>query len=239
MKIFIKVLIASASLISCNVWPGESVTGNGNIHEEKRNISTFNTVKNLSSIDLEINSGESYSLSVEDDENILPYIITEVDGGILNIHYKNNTNINNDHAKVTITAPSINKIISSGSGDISGNGIIRNSSQIEFNLSGSGDVDAKVDAPSIKVSASGSGNIKLAGRTKDFDCRVSGSGDVNCSNLQSENTTISISGSGNAHVFASVHLTAKISGSGDVYYLGNPQSPEIHTTGSGIVQAQK
>ena len=100
-------------------------------------------------------------------------------------------------------------------------------------------MDAQVNAPSIKFTGSGSGNVKLSGRAKDFDCKVSGSGDVNCGNLQSENTSITISGSGNAHVFASVHLIAKTSGSGDIYYLGNPPSPEIHTSGSGTVQAQK
>ena len=48
-----------------------------------------------------------------------------------------------------------------------------------------------------------------------------------------------VAGSGNAHVFASVHLSASVYGSGDVYYRGNPQSPEIHTAGSGTVQAEK
>jgi hypothetical protein len=234
MKNFILLLIASFSLVSCNV-----ISGNGDVRDEKRNIPNIHTVKTSGSIDIEIKSGDSYSLSVEDDENLLPYLITEVNDGVLNIHYKNGYNINNDHAKVYVSAPSLDKIITSGSGDISGNGIIKNANQIDFNLSGSGDVDAQVDAPSIKVTGSGSGNIKLAGRTKDFNCKVSGSGDVNCGNLQSENTEITISGSGNAHVFASVHLVARTSGSGDIYYLGNPQSPEIHTSGSGTVQPQK
>jgi hypothetical protein len=234
MKNFIILLIASLSFISCNV-----ISGNGNIQTEKRDIPDIHTVRTSGSIDIEINSGSSYSLTVEDDENLLPYIVTDVNDGVLNIHYKDNYSIDNDHAKIVVTAPSLDKIITSGSGNIEGNGPIKNSSQIEFNLSGSGDVEAEVDAPSIKISGSGSGNIKLTGRTKDFDCKVSGSGDVNCGNLQSENANIQISGSGNAHVFASVHLTAHTSGSGDVYYSGNPQSPEIHTSGSGTVQAQK
>ncbi|HEY8657648.1 MAG TPA: head GIN domain-containing protein [Hanamia sp.] len=234
MKNFILLLIASFGLISCNV-----ISGNGDVRDEKRNIPNIRTVKTSGSIDVEIKSGDSYSLSVEDDENLLPYLVTEVKDGVLNIHYKNGYNINNAHAKVYVSAPSLDKIITSGSGDISGNGIIKNANQIEFNLSGSGDVDAQVDAPSIKVTGSGSGNIKLAGRTKDFNCKVSGSGDVNCGNLQSENTEITISGNGNAHVFASVSLVARTSGSGDIYYLGNPQSPEIHTSGSGTVQPQK
>ena len=80
--------------------------------------------------------------------------------------------------------------------------------------------------------------LVLNGRTKDFDGKVSGSGDLKCSDLQSENTIIGVSGSGNARVFASVSLKARVSGSGDIYYRGNPSSPEIHTSGSGSVHPE-
>ena len=178
-------------------------------------------------------------LTVQDDENLLPYVITEVDNGVLNIHYKNGYSIMNDHAKVFVTAPSLEKITSSGSADITRRGTIKNSNQIEIRTSGSGDINAEVDAPSISVSGSGSGNVTLSGRTKDFDCKISGSGDVKCANLKSENAVIHVSGSSDVHVFASVSLKVNVAGSGDVYYGGNPSSPEIHITGSGTVQAVK
>ncbi|HXS57813.1 MAG TPA: head GIN domain-containing protein [Hanamia sp.] len=233
MKNFIIMFVGAMCIVSCN-----SISGNGNIKSEDRTIPDIHGVRTSGSIDIEIKEGSSYSLVVEDDENLLPYIVTDVSDGVLNIHYKDNYSINDDHAKVTITAPRLDKISTSGSGDIQGSGTIRNSSEIEFNLSGSGNIEAAVDAPSIKVTGSGSGNIELSGRTKNFDCRVSGSGDISCAGLQSENANIKISGSGNAHVFASVSLKASTSGSGDVFYSGNPQTPEIHTSGSGTVQRQ-
>ena len=233
MKNFIRMCVGARCFVSCN-----SISGNGNIKTENRSIPDIHAVRTSGSIDLEIKQGSSYSVMVEDDENLLPYVITEVSDGVLDIHYKNNYSIGNDHAKVTVTAPSLDKISTSGSGDIEGSGILKSSSGIEFNLSGSGDIEAEVDAPSIKVTGSGSGNIKLRGRTKDFDCRVSGSGDISCAGLQSENANIKISGSGDAHVFASVSLKASTSGSGDVFYSGNPQTPEINTSGSGSVQRQ-
>lgn len=227
------MILGAFTFVSCN-----GISGNGNIKSENRSIPDIHAVRTSGSIDIEIKEGSTYSLVVEDDENLLPYVITDVNDGVLNIHYKDNYSISNDHAKVTLTAPGLDKISTSGSGNINGSGTIRNSSGIEFNLSGSGDIEAEVDAPSVKVTGSGSGNINLKGRTKDFDCKVSGSGDIDCAGLQSENTSIKISGSGNAHVFASVTLKASTSGSGDVIYSGNPQTPEIHTSGSGTVQRQ-
>ena len=234
-------IVAAAVLLmgSCNVITGDSVTGNGNIRTEKRSTGNFNAVKASGSIDIEISSGDAYAVSVEDDDNILQYIVTDVNGGTLNVHYKNGYSINNDHAKVYVTAPSLDKLSISGSGNITTTDVLNNPHEIEMNVSGSGNIKGSVDAPSINVSVGGSGNVSLTGRTKDFTCRVSGSGDVNCGGLESENTNVKVSGSGNAHVFASVHLSATVSGSGDVYYRGNPSSPEIHTSGSGRVEAEK
>jgi len=176
---------------------------------------------------------------VENDENLIPYVITDVNNGVLNIHYKNGYSVMNDHAKVIVTAPDLDKLITSGSGDISSDGTIKSNRELGINTSGSGDVNASVDAPSVKVTGSGSGNISLSGTTKDFDCKISGSGDVKCAGLKSENTSIRVSGSSDAHVFASVSLKVNVSGSGDVTYSGNPTSPEIHIAGSGSVKAQE
>lgn len=234
MKNCFILLIASVVFASC-----QTVTGNGNVREEKRNIPDINEVNTSGSIDVEIKNGDTYSLTVQDDENLLPYVITEVNNGALRIHYKDGYFINHDHAKVIVTAPSLEKLTSSGSSDISSDGVIKNSKEIEIGTSGSGDINVEVDAPSIRVSGSGSGDVSLSGVTKDFDCKISGSGDVKCSNLKSENAVINVSGSSDVHVFASVNLKVNVTGSGDVYYGGNPTSPEIHITGSGTVQQLK
>ncbi len=234
MKNLILLLVASVLFASC-----ASISGNGNVRDENRNISAIQTLKTSGSIDVEIKNGNDYSLVVENDENLIPYVITDMDNGVLNIHYKNGYSVMNDHAKVIVTAPGLDKLVTSGSGDISSDGTIKSNQQLEINTSGSGDVNASVDAPSVKVTGSGSGNISLSGRTKDFDCKISGSGNLKCGNLKSENVVIRVSGSSDVHVFASVSLKVNVMGSGDVTYSGNPTSPEIHIAGSGTVKAQE
>ncbi|HET7118233.1 MAG TPA: head GIN domain-containing protein, partial [Hanamia sp.] len=169
MKDLMILLLASVSFISC-----ESISGNGNVSDEKRPLSNINTIKTSGSIDVEINSGNTYSLTVQDDENLIPYVVTEVNGGELNIHYKDGYSIMNDHAKVMVTVPTLDRIITSGSGDVTTNGVIQSNNEIDMKTSGSGDIKAAVNAPSIKVTGSGSGDIGLSGMTKNFDCRISG-----------------------------------------------------------------
>lgn len=234
MKNLLIFLIVSVGFMSC-----ESISGNGNVKDENRPLSKINAIKASGSIDVEISNGDDYSLTVQNDENLIPYMVTEVNGGELNIHYKDDYSVMNDHAKVILTVPSIDKIVTSGSGDITSSGTIKSDQKLEMNTSGSGDIKANINAPSIQVTGSGSGDIQLSGMTKDFECRMSGSGDVNCGNLKSENAVIKVSGSSDVHVFSSVSLKVNVTGSGDVHYGGNPTSPEIHITGSGTVSAEK
>ncbi|HEU5054123.1 MAG TPA: head GIN domain-containing protein [Hanamia sp.] len=233
MMKYIFLLFTTATLfISC-----ATLTGNGKVTEENRDISNIYEVNTSGSIDVVIRNGDHYALTIQDDANLLPYVITNVDNGVLTIHYKDGYSVIRDHAKAIVTAPTLQKISSSGSADITTEGLLKNDNQIEVSTSGSGDIIAELDAPRVSVSGSGSGDITLSGRTKDFDCRMSGSGDVKCANLKSENADIHVSGSSDVHTFASVSLKVNVTGSGDVYYGGNPTSPEIHITGSGTAKA--
>ena len=175
MKKFAFLLAIAVWFSSC-----DEITGNGNIRTEKRNVSDFHGVKSGGSIDVEIKSGDTYSVSVEDDDNLLPYIITEVNDGVLEVYYKSNTSINEDHAKVYVTAPSLDKIVAAGSADITASDILKSTKNIDMNVSGSGSIKGEVNAPAINISVFGSGNIDLSGRTNVFTGKISGGGDDVC-----------------------------------------------------------
>lgn len=215
------------------------MTGNGKVKKETRNPGIFTKVHSSGSADVEITSGSNCAVTVEDDENLLPYLETNVENGTLNIRYQHGISVSHDHAKIYITAPTLSAITTSGTSDIKLNGVLQNSDKISFNTSGVGNIDGEVDAPAVSVTISGTGTVKLHGTTKNFDCDISGVGHAVCGNLESENTTVDVSGVGDAHVFASVHLNAKVTGAGNIYYRGNPQNPEIQTSGVGNVTPEK
>ena len=225
--------------ISCNVnctESGRGIFGSGNIKTETRNVADFNELKSSGSIDVEIIAGNKFELKVQDDENLLSHLITEVKDGELHIYYDSNFSIRESNGKVMVEVPSLNKITSSGSGDIQIEGTLKNANEIVISSSGSGDLEGSVDAPSIQLKNSGSGDVNLKGQTQNFVCKTGGSGDVKCHNLKSENVTVSVAGSSDVSVYASVSLKVNIAGSGDVTYAGNPSSPDISIAGSGTVK---
>jgi Putative auto-transporter adhesin, head GIN domain len=234
MKHFLVIVLSAIIFSACN-----GINGSGNIKSEHRTVNQFEGVRTSGSIDVEIKNGESSGVEVEADDNILPFIVTDVKNGLLEVYYKSGNFFNNVHAKVYVTAASLKKLYSSGSADIIAKEGIKNDDKIDIRVSGSGNINAQVNAPTIQAAVSGSGNLVLQGHTKIFDCTVSGSGDAKCGDLLSENTTIHVSGSGNAHVYASVSLKASAGGSGEIRYRGSPPDPEIHSSGSGSVQPEK
>lgn len=211
------------------------ISGNGNVRKETRNPGTFTKIHSSGSADVVVTPGSNCSVTVEDDDNLLPYLETNVENGTLQIHYRDGLSVTNDHAKIYITAPTLYDVTTSGTSNITMSGVLQSPGKISFNTSGAGNIEGEVDAPAVSVTISGTGTIKLHGHTKDFDCGISGVGHADCGDLQSENATVSISGVGVAHVFASVRLSATVSGAGSVHYRGSPPNPEIHTSGIGSV----
>lgn len=238
MRNLLIILLASSIFTSCIGGFGERVDGNGNIKSEHRNLQNFTGVTTAGSIDVEISSGDKFEVLVEDDENLLRYIVTSVEGNNLVIKYKDDIWVNNDHAKVYVTAPTLTKITSSGSANVTFDEGITSDKALTVGVSGSGNAEGGLDAPEVTATVSGSGNIKLHGRTRDLEVRTTGSGDIDCAELKAENVKARATGSGNIHVFASMTLEANTTGSGDITYGGSPSSPKIHTTGSGSVSPE-
>jgi len=233
MTRILTIILAAIIFCSCR-----SITGSGNIITQTRHLNQFDGVKCSGSIDIEVMNDNTQEVKVEADDNIMPYVITKVDNGMLDVHLKNNQMYHNINVKVYVSAPVLARLFVSGSGSLTSTNTLKDADRIEFKVSGSGDINASIDAPNIIADVSGSGTLKLQGRTKNFESSVSGSGDITCKDLLAENTNVTVSGSGNAHVFASVSLNAKVSGSGGIYYSGKPTSPVIHKSGSGSVQAE-
>lgn len=235
-----KLLIALFALISINSFaqPWETVKGNGQIKKETREVNNYTSLASQGSMDVQIAYGNSNSVVVEGDENLLPYIETLVENGKLTIRSKKNVNLKST-SKITVqvSMTKINSLLLSGSGNINGSGAFTSDGKTDISVSGSGNL--KLDFDSFKdldLSVAGSGNIDLKSReTNNINARVSGSGNIDCSSISSKDVDAKLSGSGNIKVYANNSIDAKISGSGNVYYKGNAQNISQHVVGSGKV----
>lgn len=213
---------------------GKRVVGNRNVETEGRSVSSATKIKVMGGMDVILDSGATL-VRVEAESNILPYIITNVDDGWLEIRMKRNISITtHDPIKVYITTPNVYSVQIGGSGNVTGNKKFYSDKPIKIDIGGSGNVSLQVHAPKVDANIGGSGNIEVSGETRDVDVSIGGSGNFRGEDLKAENAKVKIAGQGDVTVFADVNLQANIVGHGDIKYRGNA-SVNKKVVGSGSV----
>ncbi|WP_339629192.1 head GIN domain-containing protein [uncultured Maribacter sp.] len=238
MKKLSVLLLTGLITLSCSAQWGKTIKGNGNNVTIERSTGDYEGIAVSGWFDVDIVSGKEGEITLQGEENLLEYIITEVKDGKLVIKTEKGINLKSSNWKseirITVPVETISSVSMSGSGDIVGKTKIK-SDKFSTAMSGSGDITLDIDSNLISASMSGSGDITLSGKTTDFDATVSGSGDIEAYNLEAENVSATVSGSADIQVTAKKSIKARVSGSGDISYKGNPEKVDTKTSGSGDI----
>jgi Putative auto-transporter adhesin, head GIN domain len=179
------------------------VTGSGKVVTESRDVSGFNGVVVNGAGKLTIDRTGTESLSVTADDNLLPYIVTEVRGGKLYLEFKPN-------------------VVPDNVTDLSFNLTVKDLAEIALN--GAAAIDAKnMQADHLTVNLSGAGAVKMAGKIGQQNVMLNGTGGYNAEDLECQRATITNNGAGVAIIRVSDELSAAINGAGYIEYIGNPK----------------
>lgn len=235
----LKTFLMAAMLVAFSSLTFAGVNKSKDNTSEDRHLSGFNAVSVAGSFDVYITQGSSESVKVDAPSDVIDRIVTEVEGGVLKIYTKNNTKLNwswGNHKKMIIyvAIKDVNAVSLAGSGDVYFKEGLRAPS-LKLKLTGSGDLNGKVDVKSLESSISGSGDITVSGHAESSMVSVVGSGDFTGQNLVTTNTSVKVAGSGDARVNAADKVEASVVGSGDVHYTGTAKNVTSSKAGSGSV----
>jgi len=247
------VLLASIVCFSCeDIW-NRCVDGNGDRGLEERDLAAFERIEINGDFDVQIDTGSSYSATIETDENISDLIVTHVSGNKLIIETRDGICIRPSHTvEITVSTRSIREITLNGSGfvycyglesenlslNLAGSGGIECSNVVSavtnIELEGSGLINCDLIAENITSQLEGSGEIRLNGDCINADYKIIGSGSIKAGQTNSDVCVVYISGSGTVDTHVNDALDVTIIGSGRVYYSGNP-TIQKYISGSGEV----
>ncbi len=208
-------LIISFFVLLITIGSYAQTKGSGNVKSEDRNTGNFTGIKLTCSADLYITQGAT-SVTVKADDNLLQFIETEVENGVLNIGVKGRGFRSAKILEVHISVPNLEKVLNSGSGDIKFKNVYK-TNDLYINLSGSGDLNGDFNATNLELKVNGSGDTGLSGVMGMFKISVSGSGDVDAEGLKLEECYVKNSGSGDISLEGKANtLTISQNGSGDI-----------------------
>jgi len=235
MKIFSLASLATITVLlsGCVVNIQDSITGNGNVVKQTRDISNFNSLKVGSGIDVFLTQGDNRTLEVEADENLQDWIKTEVSGNELHIFTEKSIRFAKTK-KVYVTCKTLERIEISSAGDVTGVTPFT-ADKLDIDMSSAGDLKFEVEADEIKISISSAGNANLKGKTNILKADLSSAGDLNAYDLEAKSGDVSVSSAGSARVFVTEEATFQSSSAGDISYRGEPRIREIRTSSAGSV----
>lgn len=230
--LFSSALFSLIYLTSCTNF--HAIEGNHNVVTETRNVSAFTELRSEGSFDVYLIKDSVCYVQVEAEENLLPYIDTDVNGDELVIKTHDHRNIKENYTiKIYVHSSAVNSITLEGSGKIDCDTVIVNNFSIH--LDGSGEIlvnQALCDKMKTKIS--GSGEVSITGVSNETDFDISGSGDIHSYGFVQDSCFADISGSGSMYLTVEKFLDVHITGSGTVHYYGNPVV-NTDITGSGVV----
>lgn len=208
--------------------------GNGNIVVEEIDLGSLSKVSIGGNYNVTLICGKREKVIIETDENLLPFINTELFDQTLNINNVHNLK-SSEGIKIDIYYKVLDKIYSTGASKVEHKGILT-SSDLTINLSGAGAIELEIQSTNVKVNLTGAGVVKLSGKTDYQETHISGAGGLDAIDLVSNECHINLSGLGGAEVYAVEKLEATITGIGGIIYAGNPKLIERQVTGIGKIK---
>lgn len=198
------------------------IKGSGNLVTETRRITPIDAVELSGVGTLIIEQGNTDSLEVTADENILKYIRSDVEGDTLKLGVKDLINIlPSRDITFHLTVKDLSSVETSGMGNIEIDSL--NTSQLWLKISGTGKVTiSNLQAQTFDLEISGMGDARVAGKVDSQSIQISGTGNYRAEALSSREADIKISGTGHALVWVMDSLNLDLSGTGDLAYYGEP-----------------
>jgi hypothetical protein len=222
LKLIVSGFLLSAVLTACgigggpgNLGPLARVSGSGKVVTETRQVGGFDGVIVNGAGNVVIDQTGAESLTITTDDNLLPYITTEVRGGKLVIEFKSGVFF--DQVKdltFRVGAKNLNSIQVDGAANVQGKNIATENLSVELN---------------------GAGAITLSGKATEQSVVLDGVGAYNGAELISQRAQVTDNGTGTAVVRVSDQLDAIVNGLGSIEYIGNPQVTK-QVSGIGTVR---
>lgn len=210
--------------------------GNGHARTEMRSASGFDAIVSEGELDVTVVLGDTESVEITCDSNLLEYIEVETDGHALVIAEEEGHNIAPRATCVArVTAVRLVALESYGSGNLRARGTV---SELEsVTTMGSGNVHVEnLGCEDLELVTTGSGNATITGVVAQASLQSTGSGNVNATDLVAQRGHVRTTGSGNVKLHATESVDIHSSGSGDVEVWGDPEHRRHEASGSGRIR---
>jgi hypothetical protein len=211
-------VLLAALLAGCKYAPGggggDEVVGSGVMKTDRRGVPEFDRLLVEGAFRVEVScGGQSRGIEIEADDNLLPIIRTEVEGGRLRVRGERGMKTET-LPRVRISVPNLSEVSLPGAS--------------VFRLDG-------LSNEALKVSVEGASKFNASGETARLDIVLNGAGLVEARELRARSAGVVTNGAGTVTVHVTDALDATVNGVGTIDYYGDPKSVNPKVNGIGKI----
>ena len=232
-RIFI-LFIALAMLVGCTQIP---ITGSGNVVTQEEPITGFDKVDISYSFDVNISQGETFSVVIRADDNLVEHLQVIKQDSTLMIGLKpNSPDMRSATLQADITMPELTGLDLSGASHVTITGF-KSVQTLVVDASGSSHLQGDIVADTVSFNLGGSSEVILTGSAQNLIMEeAAGSSVVDLTDFPVVDASVKAGGKSQVTVNVSGRLDVDASSSANVYYLGDPTLGTIDTSGGSSVE---
>jgi len=231
------VLFVVSLLAGCALIPEVSITGSGNVVTQEFALTGFDKVDVSNAFTAEITQGDSFSVVIRTDDNLVQYLEVIKRGSTLKIGLKpgRSYSIRKATMKAKVSMPELTGLDLSGAshGTITG---FESTNALDVDLSGASSLRGDIEAGDARFDISGASHVTLSGSARDATIDASGASSVDLGGFPVNDANVEASGASNVTVNARGKLDVNASGASHVYYLGSPTLGKVDTSGASSIK---
>ncbi len=228
------MFLSVALMVGCTP-PGAHLTGSGKVVAQEEEISDFDKVEVSDAFKADISQGETFSVVVRIDDNLLGYLEVVKQGSTLKIGLKTDRRIRDATLEAEVTLPGLTGLDLSGASQVTITGF-KSANALDVEASGASHLRGDIEAGDARFNVSGASQVTLSGSAGDVTVDGSGASAVDLADFPGADANVKASGASEVTVNASGTLDVDASGASHVYYLGSPTLGKVNTTGASAVE---
>jgi hypothetical protein len=212
------------------------ITGSGNVVTQEEAITGFDKVDISYSFEANISQGDTFSVVIRVDDNLVEYLQVVKLGNTLQIGLvPNHPDIRSATLEAEVTMPELAGLDLTGASHVTITGF-KSAQALVVDASGASHLRGDIEAGDLTFNLDGGSEVMLTGSAENATIKASGSGEIDLSAFSVVDANVEAGGASQVTVNVSGRLDVDASNGAEVYYLGSPTLGTIKESGGAEVR---
>jgi len=232
-----KVIVFSFALFAGLIVQAQKVKPSSNVITEQRTVLNFSQLVVSNGIEVFVVSSGTEKVEIQAPDNIVQFIETVVEKGVLNVRYRKGFKLNgNATIKVTVNMKTLTKIVATNKSKV----VLENTlatDKLDVSLTNA-TLEGNIAVQKASFVLAKGANANLSGTCKELKMNLSGVSTMGTTSLTADIVNAKLSGQCTARLTISQSVEFNGAKESRLYYLGSPQIKKSKgTDNSGVFRA--